>query len=47
MFDRPTELLTFLRWNPASSFKDTQCLGFFNRLPAFADVELPVNVMNV
>ena len=27
--------------------EDTQCLGFFNRLTAFADVELPVNVLNV
>jgi hypothetical protein len=47
MFDCPSELLTFLRWNPASSFEDTQCLGFFDRLTAFADPELPVDVLQV
>ena len=31
--------------NQASSFEYTQHLSFFNRLPAAADVELPINII--
>ena len=33
--------------NAASSFDDTQYLGFLNRLTAFADPQLPVDVLQV